>query len=103
VGAERSYAATWKPATTVTYATVGHPPSPRELAAPARRRGLRLCAQGYYAECQDALDQARAIDPDGEGDAAVQAAREAIEADHPTPVYVKPGLEPRERPLQRHP
>ncbi len=102
-GGGAQYAATWKPATTVTYATVGQPPSPRELAAPARRRGLRLCDEGYYAECQDALDQARGIDPAGEADAAVKAAREAIEADHPTPVYVKPGLGPRERPLQHHP
>ena len=32
-------AATRMPPTTVTYATVGSPPSPWELAAPARRRG----------------------------------------------------------------
>jgi len=102
-GGGAQYAATWKPATTVTYATVGHPPSPRELAAPARRRGLRLCDEGYYAECQDALDEARGIDPAGEGDAAVQEARAAIAAEHPTPVYVKPGEGPGERPLQRHP
>ncbi|MGD0528001.1 MAG: hypothetical protein ABSE49_22905 [Polyangiaceae bacterium] len=51
-GGGAQYAATRMPPTTVTYATAGSPPSPWELAAPARRRALRACALGYYGECQ---------------------------------------------------
>jgi Flp pilus assembly pilin Flp len=97
------YLATSMPATTVTYATVGKPLSPWERAAPLRRQALRACAQGYYGECSDALDEARNIDPEGEKDAAVQAARVAIAEDHVPEVYAKPHVGPRERPLQRHP
>jgi hypothetical protein len=102
-GGGAQYAATWTPATTVTYATVGNPPSPWELAAPLRRRALRACAQGYYGECQDDLDEARKVDPEGEKDPMVQDARATIAADHPTEVYAKPHVGPKERPLQRHP
>ena len=68
-GGGAQYAATRMPPTTVTYATVGSPPSPWELAAPARRRALRACALGYYGECQDLLDEAQKIDPEGENNA----------------------------------
>jgi hypothetical protein len=87
----------------VTYATVGKPPSPWELAPPPRRRALRACARGDYGECCDDLDEAAKIDPEGEKDPAVRAAGEAIAANHPTEVYAKPHIGPKERPLQRHP
>ena len=102
-GGGAQYAATWKPATTVTYATVGKPLSPWELAAPLRRRALRACAQGYYGECGDDLDEAQRIDPEGEKDPVVQDARAAIAAEHATDDYSKPPIGPRERPLRRHP
>ena len=53
----------------------GSPPSPWELAAPSRRRALRACALGYDGECQDLLDEAQKIDPEGENNAQVQGAR----------------------------
>ena len=102
-GGGAQYAATRMPPTTVTYATVGSPPSPWELAAPSRRRALRACALGYYSECQDLLDEAQKIDPEGENNAQVQEARAAIGSSHPEPRYVKPPLGPGERRLQRHP
>ncbi len=102
-GSGAQYAATRMPPTTVTYATVGSPPSPWELAAPSRRRALRACALGYYGECQDLLDEAQKIDPEGESNAQVQGARSEIAGSHPEPNYVKAPLGPGERPLQRHP
>jgi hypothetical protein len=102
-GGGAQYAATRMPPTTVTYATVGSPPSPWELAAPSRRRALRACALGYYSECQDLLDEAQKIDPEGENNAEVQDARAAIASSHPEPRYVKPHEGPGERRLQRHP
>jgi hypothetical protein len=102
-GGGARYAATRMPPTTVTYATVGSPPSPWELAAPSRRRALRACALGYYGECQDLLDEAQKIDPEGENNAQVQGARSEIAGSHPEPHYVKAPLHPGERPLQRHP
>jgi phospholipase/lecithinase/hemolysin len=102
-GGGAQYAATRMPPTTVTYATVGSPPSPWELAAPSRRRALRACALGYYAECQDLLDEAQKIDPEGENNAQVQGARSEIAGSHPEPLYVKPPIGPGERRLQRHP
>jgi hypothetical protein len=102
-GGGARYAATRMPPTTVTYATVGSPPSPWELAAPSRRRALRACALGYYGECQDLLDEAQKIDPEGENNAQVQGARSEIAGSHPEPNLVKAPLHPGERPLQRHP
>jgi hypothetical protein len=102
-GGGAQYAATRMPPTTVTYATVGSPPSPWELAAPSRRRALRACALGYYGECQDLLDEAQKIDPEGENNAQVQGARSEIAGSHPDNLFVKPPIGPKERPLQRHP
>jgi hypothetical protein len=97
-----TYAATRMPPTTVTDATVGSPPSPWELAAPSRRRALRARALGYHGECQDLLDEAQKVDPEGENHAQVQGARSAIAGSHPEANSVKAPVRPGERPLQRH-
>ncbi|HEY3821359.1 MAG TPA: hypothetical protein VGL81_29535 [Polyangiaceae bacterium] len=109
-GGGAQYAATRMPARTVEYPTRVLPPPPGKVAAPVRRWALRQCALGYFGECEDALDDARAIDPEGENDAAVKEARTAImlARDGETPggangLYAKPRIGPTERPLQRHP
>ncbi len=77
----------------------------RRGSSPLRRDGgpLRACARGYCGECQDLLDEGQKIDPEGENNAQVQDAREAIGSSHPEPRYVKPRMGPGERRPQRHP
>lgn len=101
-------ASTWMPARTVDYPTEVRPPSPEQRAAPSRKRAFRLCALGYYEECQDVLDEVREIDPEGESSDAVKAARKSIldaylarDANNAGGLFAKPPVGPKERPLQR--
>jgi hypothetical protein len=57
-----------------------------QVAIAVEAGALRACAEGYYGECWDDLDEAAKIDPEGEKDPVVQDARAAIAADHATDV-----------------
>jgi hypothetical protein len=50
-------------------------------AADLRERAFGACDQGDWAACEDALNAARSLDPDGETAPRVVAARRAIGAD----------------------
>ncbi len=100
------------PEPTVIYPTNTSQLTPQQIGAFARRRALRLCELQYWGECEDLLDKAEAIDPDGENEAAVRTARELIgyrHRDQPPGVekldreelQSKPSLGPGERRLQR--
>jgi hypothetical protein len=60
-------------------------PTPKEQAAQLRGDAFRACDQGLWSACEDDLNAARALDPGGETDprvlAARQSLREAIRAD----------------------
>ncbi len=103
--------ATTMPEPQVFYPTHTSPPSLHEIAEVVRGRALRQCRLYYFSECEDALDQAKAIDPDGETEPAIRDARAEIDAWHrgaPPGVEIehyrdmsKPPLGPGERRLQR--
>jgi hypothetical protein len=68
------------------------PPKPEQLreAKRLRNEGLADCANGFWELCQDKLDHARAIDPAGDADPNVQAARkQAAAAVSATPLPLK--------------
>jgi RNA polymerase sigma factor (sigma-70 family) len=50
-------------------------PSPLERARSLRADALRACDRGAFRDCLDGLDAARALDPVGDRDPAVDAAR----------------------------
>ena len=56
------------------------PPSPLDRARALRAEALRACDQGSFRTCLDGLDQARGLDPTGDQDPAVGAARARAEA-----------------------
>lgn len=56
----------------------GYVESPREKAEKLRERAEALVIEGYYGEATDALDAAKALDPEGEKEARVKKTREAI-------------------------
>ncbi len=102
--------ATTMPKGEVAYPTYVAPPAPWARARPLLERGLRQCEMHYWSECQDSLDLARDIWPEGEDLPKVKAARRAIEDAHVPPApgsspleQVKPNPAPGERPLQRTP
>lgn len=64
------------------------PVTPFERARLLRQNGLQRCAVGAYQECIAALDQAKALDPNGESAIAVVEARAA--ASHAEPSRVLP-------------
>ncbi len=102
--------ATTMPKGNVAYPTYVAPPPPWARARPLLERGLRQCEMHYWGECQESLDEAKDIWPEGEDLPKVKAARQAIEDAH-TPQapgtspleQVKPNPAPGERPLQRTP
>jgi RNA polymerase sigma factor (sigma-70 family) len=53
------------------------PSAPDERAAELRKRAFELCDTGEWRRCLESLDGARAIDPAGDDDARVRAARAA--------------------------
>jgi len=96
-------------------------PDPQVLAKTMRDRAYDSCTRGYYSECEELLDKARALDPAGEKDALVQLLRTNIYVSrHPGALAEagaampsdagvpgefdnsKPPLGPGERPLQKH-
>lgn len=101
--------ATWRPTPTVHYSTYVPPPTAKQVAEALRRNGLALCRQAYMGECEDALDKARSLDPDGDSTPEVNDARDLIaddasrtRSDRRNEFYAKPPVGPTERPLQRH-
>jgi RNA polymerase sigma factor (sigma-70 family) len=64
-------------------------PSPLEQARALRDDGLRKCERSDWKGCLDSLDKARALDPVGDADPVIGAAREqarkALESDAPAP------------------
>jgi len=53
-------------------------PSPRERAAKIREDAYAACADWLWAKCRRTLDEAQKLDPAGEQDPRVQAARDAV-------------------------
>jgi hypothetical protein len=53
-------------------------PSPQELAAAMRAEAFAACDAQTWDECTRKLDEASAIDPAGEADPRVTAARKAV-------------------------
>ena len=53
--------------------------SPKEHADALRREATAACKARRYAECEKQLDEARALDPDGEQAADVKAQRELLQ------------------------
>jgi hypothetical protein len=62
-------------------------PTPRERADELRDDALDWCAKGAWATCKTKLDEAAVLDPAGESEPRVQAARATIEKEqrHPEP------------------
>jgi DNA-directed RNA polymerase specialized sigma24 family protein len=54
-------------------------PSPLEQARAHRDKALEECARAAWQACLDGLDKARALDPEGDKDPAVGAARQQAE------------------------
>jgi hypothetical protein len=59
---------------------VSHPYHPAELAAAFREQAFKACGQRMWTLCQQKLDEAKAIEPEGESHPRVQRAREAIKS-----------------------
>lgn len=97
-GGATQMVATTMPTPTVEYPTNTHPLTPQQIGEVVRGRALRLCRLKYWGECEDLLDKAAAIDPDGESEKAVREAREDISRWHRDQ---PPGVEERDRELQR--
>jgi hypothetical protein len=55
-------------------------PTPQERAAKIREDAFAACRQEMYETCGRKLDEAREVDPGGEADPRVVAARQSIEA-----------------------
>jgi DNA-directed RNA polymerase specialized sigma24 family protein len=77
--------------------TTAVPTGPRDRAAAIRREALAACDAELWAKCADGLDQAATLDPQGEDDARVKAARAAIAQSAPRApdLGAKPGDKPR--------
>ncbi len=54
----------------------------RQHAAALRDQGLAACAEARWAQCEEKLDAARALDSGGENDERVLQARQALRAWH---------------------
>jgi RNA polymerase sigma factor (sigma-70 family) len=66
-------------------------PTPEERAAELRQDALKKCGGRAWQECLDGLDAARALDPAGESDPSVKAARaKARNGLRPKPVSTGP-------------
>ncbi len=57
---------------------VSHPYDPAERAAAFREQAFKACGQQMWTLCEQKLDEAKTIEPEGESDPRVQQAREAI-------------------------
>jgi RNA polymerase sigma factor (sigma-70 family) len=57
-----------------------HAPTPMELAKKTRKDALEKCRQAAWDACERGLDEAKAVDPAGEDDPDVKAARAAASA-----------------------
>lgn len=55
------------------------PPSPAQDAAALRREALAACDAQRYRECAERLDEARALDPEGEKAPEVRAVRRLLQ------------------------
>jgi hypothetical protein len=59
---------------------VSHPYDPAEHAAAFREQAFRACGQQMWTLCEQKLDEAKNIEPEGESNPRVQQAREAIKS-----------------------
>jgi hypothetical protein len=64
------------------------PPAALAKAAALRAEAERACAQGLWGACEERLDEAKAIDPEGEIDDRVRNWRTAIAGSH---LKLRPG------------
>jgi len=70
---------TTSPTSPLPVPTETHPtPAEQQLAATLREQAFASCARKYFPECQEKLDQAKALDPSGEELVAIRRWREAI-------------------------
>lgn len=69
-----------KPGPDVAPTIAPEPPSPLDRARALRADAFAECERGAWQPCLDGLDRARGLDPVGEGDPAVGAAREKAQA-----------------------
>jgi hypothetical protein len=61
-------------------------PSPQELAAKVRDEAYVSCEDGLWGQCERQLNEAQKMDPGGESDPRVKAARKAVQdGTHPDP------------------
>ncbi len=75
------------------------PPTPQEKAASIRVEALAACNSQDWSDCEEKLDEAEQIDPDGESTKVVVKARAAIDAwRRTTDPGEKPHLKPTPRP-----
>jgi len=85
VGATGSFAtslAIYQRVASLPLATYAAPPidtTAADRARELRQEALRMFALGSYAQCISDLDEARRLDPQGEGDAALASARQRAE------------------------
>jgi len=77
-GGAAQQVATIMPEPTVTYPTNTHQLTTQQVGQFARGRALQLCKLQYWGECEDMLDRAKAIDPEGENVDVVTSARQLI-------------------------
>ncbi len=97
-GGAAQQVATTMPEPTVTYPTNTHQLTPHQIGDFVRGRALRLCKLQYWGECEDLLDKAKGVNPEGESEPAVQSARELIGLWHKDQA---PGVEQRDREIER--
>jgi hypothetical protein len=60
------------------YATQQHEPTPRDRAEALRQKAYAACDRRAWAECRDLLDEAKGLDPEGDGDPRVKSRRDSI-------------------------
>jgi hypothetical protein len=69
-----------------------HDTTPQQRAAKLRDEAYGACAETEWARCAAKLDEARELDPEGEADPRVMAARRAVsDARHPDGDSARPG------------
>jgi hypothetical protein len=66
-------------------------PTPEERAAKLREDAYASCRDTLWAQCRNRLDEAQKLDPAGEADPRVQAARDTIRQKLNPPEPQKPG------------
>lgn len=78
--------------------------TPKDKAARLREEAFVDVQGWYFDEAWDKLQDAKELDPAGDADPKVQQAYQEIAAGYPKPQFrtAKPGVQPFERPLEKH-